>query len=102
MGLLDPLGREVHVGPPREPVLEVPGALAVPQKNQLDHVRSSFFYFFSWNVTVAEVSPLALPKRTVACRFSSSLLAERVPPSWPLAENVVFSTFRPALLSWVS
>ena len=38
--LLQTLRREVHVRPPREAVLEVPGALAVPQQDQLVHRRS--------------------------------------------------------------
>jgi hypothetical protein len=38
----DALRREVDVRPAREPVLEVPRALAVPQQDQLDHrARSS-------------------------------------------------------------
>ena len=37
--LLDALRREVHVRPAREAVLEVPGALAVAQQDQLVHRR---------------------------------------------------------------
>src|SRR5262249_35919050 len=35
--LRDPLRGQVHVGPAREPVLEVPYALAVPEQDQLLH-----------------------------------------------------------------
>ena len=37
VGLLAPLGREVDIGPPGEAIFEVPGALAVPQENELVH-----------------------------------------------------------------
>ena len=40
-GLFDPLGRKVDVGPAGEAVFEVPGALAVAQKDELVHAVDS-------------------------------------------------------------